>query len=178
MATTITQDMRYRLSLIQYADRFGVSKAAVKYKTNRQYIYRWKHRYDGSIESLRALSRRPHAYPVRQPPEGKAGAKEIVEFPGAVKGRGVEIDVIVNMIFVGMGADQKLIFALRPAHRRFRAQLVCLLRRHLAGRERLPDLKNNAPRRAVTAWYSLFTSRNSAAAVDGSQRWEDTAPNF
>lgn len=34
MATTITQDMRYRLSLIKYADRFGVTKAAVKYKTN------------------------------------------------------------------------------------------------------------------------------------------------
>ena len=39
---TITQDMRYRLSLIKYAEKFGVTKAAVKYKTNRQYIYRWK----------------------------------------------------------------------------------------------------------------------------------------
>lgn len=39
---SITQDMRYRLSLIKYAERYGVTKAAVKYKTNRQYIYRWK----------------------------------------------------------------------------------------------------------------------------------------
>ncbi len=53
---TITQDMRYRLSLIKYAERFGVTKAAIKYKTNRQYIYRWKRRYDGSIESLRDRS--------------------------------------------------------------------------------------------------------------------------
>ena len=75
-------------------------------------------------------------YPVRQPPEGKAGAEEIMEFPGAVKGRGIEIDVIVNVALVGMGADEKLVFAFRPAHRRFKAQLVCLLRRHLAGRER------------------------------------------
>ncbi len=37
---TITQDMRYRLSLISYAQKYGVSKAASKYKTNRQYIYR------------------------------------------------------------------------------------------------------------------------------------------
>jgi hypothetical protein len=29
-------------------------------------------------------------YPVRQPPEGKAGAEEVVKFPGAVKGRGIE----------------------------------------------------------------------------------------
>ena len=50
--TTITQDMRYRLSLIKYAERFGVTKAAIKYKTNRQYIYRWKRRYDGSIPGL------------------------------------------------------------------------------------------------------------------------------
>ena len=56
---TITQDMRYRLSLIKYAERFGVTKAAIKYKTNRQYIYRWKRRYDGSIESLRDLSQTP-----------------------------------------------------------------------------------------------------------------------
>lgn len=60
MATTITQDMRYRLSLIKYADKFAVTKAAIKYKTNRQYIYRWKRRYDGSLESLRNRSRRPH----------------------------------------------------------------------------------------------------------------------
>ena len=60
---TITQDMRYRLSLINYADKYGVSNAARKYKTNRQYIYRWKRRYDGSIESLRNKSRRPHHHP-------------------------------------------------------------------------------------------------------------------
>ena len=49
---TITQDMRFRLSLIHYAQKYGVTKAAVKYKTNRQYIYRWMRRFDGSIESL------------------------------------------------------------------------------------------------------------------------------
>ena len=36
--TTITQDMRFRLSLIHYAGKHGVTKAARKYKTNRQYI--------------------------------------------------------------------------------------------------------------------------------------------
>ena len=51
--TSITQDMKYRLSLIRYAEKYGVTKAAIKYKTNRQYIYRWKRRFDGSIESLR-----------------------------------------------------------------------------------------------------------------------------
>ena len=66
---SITQDMRFRLSLIKYAEKHGVSKAAVKYKTNRQYIYKWRRRYDGSIESLRDRSRRPHHHPNQHTPE-------------------------------------------------------------------------------------------------------------
>ena len=60
---SITQDMKFRLSLINYANKYGVTKAAIKYKTNRQYIYRWKRRFDGSIESLCDKSRRPHHHP-------------------------------------------------------------------------------------------------------------------
>lgn len=64
MATT-TQNMRYRLLLIKYTDKFGISNTARKYKTNRQYIYRWKRRFDGYIDSLRDRSRRPHNHPNR-----------------------------------------------------------------------------------------------------------------
>ena len=53
----------------------------------------------------------------------------------------MEIDVVVQMVLVGMGADEKLVFALRPVHRRFITDFVCLVRHHLAGRERLPDLE-------------------------------------
>lgn len=63
MASSITQDMNFRLSLIKYAEKHGVTKAAIKYRTNRQYIYRWKRRYDGSLDSLRYRSRRPHHHP-------------------------------------------------------------------------------------------------------------------
>ena len=68
-----------------------------------------------------------------------------MEFPGTVKGRGIEIDVVVNVALVGMGADEKLVLAFRPAHRRFITDFVCLVRRHLAGRERLPDLEEQSP---------------------------------
>ncbi len=61
--TSITQDMRFRLSLIKYSEKYGVTKAAIKYRVNRQYVYRWKKRYDGDIESLRDRSRRPHSHP-------------------------------------------------------------------------------------------------------------------
>jgi len=69
MASSITQDMRYRLSLINFAQAYGVSMAARRYHTNRQYIYRWLRRYDGTIESLRELSRRPHSHKNQHTPE-------------------------------------------------------------------------------------------------------------
>ena len=55
--------MHFRLSLIKYAEKHGITKAAIRYKTNRQYIYRWKQRYNGTIESLRDLSKKPHHHP-------------------------------------------------------------------------------------------------------------------
>ncbi len=36
---SITQGIRYRLSLINYVDKHGVTKVAIKYKTNWQYFY-------------------------------------------------------------------------------------------------------------------------------------------
>ena len=59
----ITQDMQFRQSLLKYAAKYGVTKAAIRYKTNRQYIYRWKRRYDGSWNSLKERSHRPHHHP-------------------------------------------------------------------------------------------------------------------
>lgn len=37
---TVTQTMLYRQAIINYANKYGVTKAAIRYKTNRQYIYR------------------------------------------------------------------------------------------------------------------------------------------
>lgn len=59
----ITQEVQFRQSLIKYSEKYGVTKAAIKYRVNRQYIYRWKRRYDGSWESLKDRSRRPHHHP-------------------------------------------------------------------------------------------------------------------
>ena len=59
----ITQQMRYRLSLIKYADKYGVTKAARRYNTSRQNIYRYRKRYNGDIRSLADYSRRPKSHP-------------------------------------------------------------------------------------------------------------------
>lgn len=55
--------MLYRQSLIRYAQKHGVTKAAIRYRTNRQYIYRWLNRYDGTLQSLADRSHRPHSHP-------------------------------------------------------------------------------------------------------------------
>ena len=66
---SITQDMRYRQSLIKYAQKYGVQRASRKYNRARSYIYFWLKRYDGSIESLQPQSRRPHSHPNQHTPE-------------------------------------------------------------------------------------------------------------
>ncbi len=60
---SITQDARYRYSIMQYAEKYGVARASRKYNKSRSYIYFWKKRYDGSMESLLCQSRRPHSHP-------------------------------------------------------------------------------------------------------------------
>ena len=60
---SITQDVKYRLSIIKYTQNHGVTKAAIKYHKNRQFIYRLLRRYDGTTESLKPKSRRPHSHP-------------------------------------------------------------------------------------------------------------------
>ena len=63
MSKSITQDMAYRQSLMKYAEKYGVSRASRKYNKSRSYIYFWKARWDGTIESLACQSRRPHHHP-------------------------------------------------------------------------------------------------------------------
>ena len=63
MSKSITQDMAYRLSLMKYAEKYGVSRASRKYNKSRSYIYFWKKRWDGTPESLACQSRRPHSHP-------------------------------------------------------------------------------------------------------------------
>jgi transposase InsO family protein len=60
---SITQDMKYRQSLVGFALKYGVSRASRKYNRARSYIYFWLSRYDGTLESLACKSRRPHSHP-------------------------------------------------------------------------------------------------------------------
>ena len=55
--------MKFRYSLMRYAEKYGVARASRKYNKAKSYIYFWKARFDGSIESLACRSRRPHSHP-------------------------------------------------------------------------------------------------------------------
>jgi transposase InsO family protein len=65
----ITQTVLFRQALINYAQKKGVTNAAIRYRTNRQYIYRWMKRYDGTLESIEDRSHRPHSHPNQHTPD-------------------------------------------------------------------------------------------------------------
>lgn len=63
MSKIITQKLKFKQSVIKYSLKFGVTKASIRYEVNRRTIYRWIKKYDGTIESLKDKSRRPHHHP-------------------------------------------------------------------------------------------------------------------
>ena len=60
---SITQDMMRRQSLVEHAQRHGVAFTSRRMNKARSYLYFWLKRYDGTIESLRGESKRPHHHP-------------------------------------------------------------------------------------------------------------------
>lgn len=60
---SITQDIKFKQSVIKYSYKHGVTAAALVYKMHRKTIYRWRARYDGTLASLVNKSRRPHRSP-------------------------------------------------------------------------------------------------------------------
>ncbi len=64
MRPIITEELRLRKRICEFAIKHGNNaEAARRYHTSRQQVQRWLKRYDGSIDSLRPLSRRPHTQP-------------------------------------------------------------------------------------------------------------------
>ena len=60
---SITQDILYKQSVVKYSFKHGVTKAAIKFKMHRKTIYRWREKYDGTAQSLKNKSRKPHSHP-------------------------------------------------------------------------------------------------------------------
>ena len=63
MGNSITQKLKYKQSVVKFSYKYGVTKAAIKFEEHRKTIYRWRERYDGTLESLKDKSRKPHHHP-------------------------------------------------------------------------------------------------------------------
>jgi len=59
----VTREAKKRQRIIEYAIKHGKSKASKKYKEPLSNIKRWSKRYDGTWQSLKNKSRRPHSHP-------------------------------------------------------------------------------------------------------------------
>ena len=64
MKTSITEEMRFRQKVVEYAIKHkNNAKVARRYNTSRQQVQRWLKKYDGSVELLANKSRRPDSHP-------------------------------------------------------------------------------------------------------------------
>ena len=65
----ITQEAYFRQRFLQYAEKHSVTETANRFRISRKTVYKWEKRYDGTIESLKDRSRRPHHFPRQQTAE-------------------------------------------------------------------------------------------------------------
>ena len=63
MSRSITQNLKFKKSVVKFSFKYGVRVAEKQFGVNRRTIYRWRKKYDGTLESLKDKSRRPHHHP-------------------------------------------------------------------------------------------------------------------
>lgn len=79
----ITEGMKHRERIVKYAIKFNNNAAAARrYHTSRQYVQRWRKRYDGTIESLRKKSTRPNSHPNQHTEEELKIIKHMYRYHG------------------------------------------------------------------------------------------------
>lgn len=59
----ITQNANHRKRMLNYCAQHGATKTSLRYKISRKTVYKWWSRYDGTLESLKDRSHRPHHSP-------------------------------------------------------------------------------------------------------------------
>ena len=82
-------------------------------------------------------------------PDRPCRAPEVAEFFLAVQRGRIYDDVVMDMVFIHMGADNKSMVSLRQFQCKFPPNLVRFFRRDLTGLERLPEMVGNHIIRAL-----------------------------
>lgn len=62
----ILQDANFRNRFIKYSEKHTITETAIRYKISRQKVHKWLKHYDGTIESLMDLSKKPKNSPKSQ----------------------------------------------------------------------------------------------------------------
>lgn len=62
-------DLKYRHSIIKFAKRFGVTRASDHFNVSRSFIYKLLKRFDGTLDSIKPFSKRPHKSPKESKPD-------------------------------------------------------------------------------------------------------------
>lgn len=78
----ITQNAYARQRMIKYCEGHGLTRTAIRYKTSRKTVNKWRNRYDGTIESLKDRSHRPHTHPRAHTEEELAVIKRYINRNG------------------------------------------------------------------------------------------------
>jgi IS30 family transposase len=65
--------------MLKYAENHTVVGTCIRFKVSRKTFYKWKERYDGSIESLKDQSRRPLSHPGEHTEAEKKLIKKVVK---------------------------------------------------------------------------------------------------
>lgn len=69
---SISETAHFRQRVIKYSTKKGVSAASRYFRVSRNAIYEWKHKYDGTWQSLKDKSHRPKSHPNQHTPEEHA----------------------------------------------------------------------------------------------------------
>lgn len=56
-------DLKYRHSIIKYANRFGITRVSDHFNVSRSFIYKILRIFDGTLNSIKPKSKRPHNSP-------------------------------------------------------------------------------------------------------------------
>ena len=83
MKTIITEEMRFRQRVVKYAIKYNNNaKAARRYHTSRQQVWRWRKKYDGTVQSLGNKSTRPNSHPKQHTQEEQELIKHKYRYHG------------------------------------------------------------------------------------------------
>lgn len=73
----ITQEAYERQRMLKYLEKHSVTETAIRYHVSRKTVWKWRKRYDNTLESLKDRSRRPHRSPRKQSEEERKLVKRL-----------------------------------------------------------------------------------------------------